>query len=171
LRRVTREGTYLRVCSPRWDDPSDTTYSKLHGGRWNPPGEFGALYLNADIGCARANAERHVHDLFGEGISIFDLLPDVQPDLQEYAITSTRFVDAANEAGIRELALPKRFPDVTQKVCQSIARTAYASGESGIAAKSAAHPSSEELAIFDMFVKRLAKKRRRLAFGDWYRTR
>ena len=30
---LTRGGSYYRVCGPDWDDPSDTAFSKVRGGR------------------------------------------------------------------------------------------------------------------------------------------
>ena len=55
-RSVSRGGPYDRVAAPEWIDPADTAYSKQRGGRWNPVGELGALYLNATIQVAAANA-------------------------------------------------------------------------------------------------------------------
>ena len=85
---LRRGGTYYRVCDPSWPDPSDTSFSKTQGGRWNPPDRpgrpgFGALYLNATIALARANARRHV--FFSFGATIDDLIDDDQrPELQHY---------------------------------------------------------------------------------------
>ena len=55
VHHITRGGRYYRVCGPDWDDPSDTAYRRIGGGRWNAPGAFGALYLNENLEGARAN--------------------------------------------------------------------------------------------------------------------
>ncbi|MBV8709252.1 MAG: RES domain-containing protein, partial [Acidobacteriaceae bacterium] len=73
---VHRSGFYYRVVAPNWVNPADTSYSKRQGGRWNPPGEFGALYLNADVHVAAANA-RAQHA--GRALKLFDLLPEARP--------------------------------------------------------------------------------------------
>jgi hypothetical protein len=52
---------------PEWVDCGDMSFSKI-GGRWTPRGEFGALYLNATIRVAAAQA-RHQH----EGRATFDV--------------------------------------------------------------------------------------------------
>ena len=64
--------TYWRVVGEGWTDAADTSYSKKFGGRWNPSGTFGVLYLNAAMATAKANAVRH---LAGHGLEIEDLLP------------------------------------------------------------------------------------------------
>jgi len=55
LRHVHREGVYFRVCDPDWTDCGDTSHNRRMGGRWNPRGRFGALYLNATREVAAAN--------------------------------------------------------------------------------------------------------------------
>jgi hypothetical protein len=44
---------WLRVAGPGWIHPLDPGFARHHGGRWNPPGSFPTLYLNADPVVAR----------------------------------------------------------------------------------------------------------------------
>jgi RES domain-containing protein len=144
-------------------------HSKLHGGRWNPPGEFGALYLNATIQVAAANA-RAQHS--GRAIKLFDLLPEARPQVVTFNVPMTDFVDACTSEGIQELQFPENFPfGVSWRPCQAIAREAFANGVAGVAARSNAEASAttfagEELACFDQRVACSAKNR--LRFDEWY---
>lgn len=168
MRRIIRGGRYYRVCDPSWIDPSDTDFSKSKGGRWNPPGEFGALYLNRSLNAALANAHRHVESLFGETATLYDFLPEALPDLQRYDVTERSFVDIVTPKGIESAKLSAEYPgNVTHDACQRIARGAYAANEAGVAAKSARASKEEELAIFDREVTALAIKREREPFSVW----
>jgi hypothetical protein len=167
LPTVEREGDYCRVCKPEWHDCGDPSYSKAAGGRWNPPGEFGALYLNASRRVAAAQA-RHQH--LGRAIGLFDLRPERRPELAWFSVPRIVVTDAVSNEGVRLLGLPDTYPiDVPWSVCQAIARRAY--GElSGIAARSAAEARrsfivGEELAVFDKLRLRAAHRE---SFSTWY---
>jgi RES domain-containing protein len=168
---IVRGGPYYRVCDPRWINPSDTSYSKASGGRWNPPDRngrpgFGALYLNATLDVARANARRHAMLTFS--ISLEELLPDLQPDLQAYAITDSSFVDAVSDDGISLLGLAASYPvDIPHPPCQGIAEAVYADDHHGIAVRSAV-TDGEELVLFDRAVPTIAVEGTRRAFTAWY---
>jgi RES domain-containing protein len=174
VKHVRRGGEYYRVCDPSWTDPSDTSYSKQKGGRWNPPDAalrpgFGALYLNASIDVARENVHRHIRSLFGAAATIDDLNPAVLPDLQHYEVTEEEFLDAVTPAGIAMLGLAATYPiDIPHPPCQGIAAAAYAAGDHGVAALSAVAPAEEELVIFDRSVPALVAKHNRQAFADWF---
>ena len=168
---VTRGGRYFRVCDPLWKDPSDTSYSKIKGGRWNVASSastsgFGALYLNATVDVAIANARRHVWSTFR--VVLEDLLPEKLPDLQEYDVHEHRFVDAVTPSGISKLGLPSDYATVTpHPPCQRIAQGAYDAGEKGIAPLSAVKPSDEELVIFDRVMPLLITARDRRRASSW----
>jgi hypothetical protein len=49
---------WLRVASSAWKNPLDPSFAQRPGGRWNPPGEYPTLYLNADLATARNQLER-----------------------------------------------------------------------------------------------------------------
>lgn len=167
--RITRGGTYYRVCDPSWTDPADTSYAKRKGGRWNPPGEFGALYLSESIVVAAANARRSLQLEFGDAVTFADLRPERRPDVQAFTVKNHRFVDAVSAKGIAALGLPATYPESCgHRLCQSIARTLYRANEAGIAVRSAA-ADGEELAIFDSHqaLARRSRKGRR-SFHEWF---
>ncbi|MHB8148206.1 MAG: RES family NAD+ phosphorylase [Vulcanimicrobiaceae bacterium] len=167
--RITRGGSYYRVCDPSWANPAITLYAKRFGGRWNPPGEFGALYLSATLTVAAANARRSISTEFGNAVSFSDIRPERRPDLQVFTVTNHAFVDAITDAGIAMLALPAAFPiGCDHAVCQTLGRDLYAADEAGIAARSAVEVG-EELAIFDSHTALARRKRNgRLPFAQWY---
>jgi RES domain-containing protein len=134
-------GTYYRVCDPGWTDPLDTSFAKKSGGRWNPPGVFGAIYLNKTRDVAAANARRQFE---GEIATLYDLQPNQQPDLV------TVMVDEAS------LRLPASYPvGVVHERCHEIAELAYTDENiAGVACRSNAEATEtsivgEELAVFD----------------------
>lgn len=169
LPTVVRGGIYFRVIDPNWRDPANTNYSRRMGGRWNPSLEFGALYLNATIQVAAANA-RAQHA--GRAIKLFDLLPHARPELVTFQIRDTEVLDAATPAGLSALGLEPGFPfGVPWPPCQAIAREAHSAGLSGVAARSNAeatpsHSTGEELALFEHV--RVGEPHDRRAFEDWY---
>jgi hypothetical protein len=170
---LERGGHYFRVCDPGWRNPLDTSFARARGGRWNPPGLFGALYLNATILVAAANARL---SFSGEIASLYDLQPAQRPDLLQVTVSKARFVDAVTRTGLRSLRLPSSYPiGVPHARCQRIAKRAFDEGEpSGVAYRSNAEatPSSfigEELAVFDR-ASALVRKKARLTFSEWYPT-
>src|SRR5579863_2125385 len=170
VRRVVRRGgPYYRVVAPEWIDPGDTAYSKQRGGRWNPAGEFGALYLNATIQVAAANA-RGQHS--GRAIKLFDLLPDARPELVTFEVPMVDVLDACTPEGIATLGFAENFPyGVTWPACQAIGREAHANALAGVAAQSNAEAAEtasvgEELALFEEVIVGPSPARRR--FDEWY---
>ncbi len=157
-------------------DPSDTSFSKRNGGRWNEgdrPGRagFGALYLCASIAVARSNARRHIAVCFGPTITVDDLADIARPQLQHYDVRDGDVVDAVTPAGVAALGLPPTYPtDVPHPPCQAIAAAVYAANEDGIAVRSAvgSAPSDEELVVFDRAVAARAVKTKRQLFSDWF---
>ena len=168
-RTVLRGGLYYRVVAPEWTDPANTAYSKQHGGRWNPPGEFGALYLNATVQVAAANA-RAQHA--GRAIKLFDLLPEARPELVTFDVPMTNALDACTPEGLTELGFVNNFPyGVTWPPCQAVAREAYSAGIAGVASRSNAEVTAttfvgEELALFEHIIIGPPQNRRR--FVEWY---
>jgi RES domain-containing protein len=153
-------------------DPLDTTFAKSLGGRWNPAGSFGVLYLCATIAVAAGNARRAYE---GEIATLFDLLPEQRPDLQVAVVAPIRVVDAATDAGLRSLHLPLTYRlGVPWEPCRVIGQRAYRSGENGIACRSADATDrtsivveGEELVVFDRAVRNVARLER-LPFAQWY---
>lgn len=170
LAHIRRGGAYYRVCKPDWVDCSDTSYAKRFGGRWNPSGEFGALYLCATVEVAAAVA-RSQHA--GRAITLFSLRPERRPQLQSFFVSQQAFVDIVTDRGVAAAGLPKRYPfGVDRSSCWGVARHANAQEERGIACRSAAESApgfwlGEELAIFDNGPMPRQKGRRR-EFAAWY---
>ncbi len=168
LPTARRGGEYYRVVAPDWTEPLDTAYSKQYGGRWNPPGEFGALYLNADLRVAAANA-RAQHA--GRALKLFDLLPKARPELVTVEVQRRDVVDAVSPAGVATLGFAETFPfGVSWLLCQAIARVAKADGVSGVATRSNAEATAtrvvgEELAVFEGYAVSQGARR---PFAAWY---
>jgi hypothetical protein len=170
---VRQDGVFLRVVDPDWADPLDPTYAARRGGRWNPPGTFGVVYLCADRTVARANVLRLFADLpYGPE----DLDPDRAPQLVEVDVEPSRYVDAVSDPGLRSLGLPTSYPlDETGAVvahdrCQLIGARLHREGEPGIAARSAAPAAGggSELAWFAAPGRQPLQPIARLAFTEWF---
>jgi hypothetical protein len=171
LPTTSRGGPYYRVYNPAWaDPPDDTSYSKSAGGRWNARGAFGALYLNATVLVAAAQA-RFQHN--NRALKLFDLQPHARPMLATFDVDETVVVDDVDATGVRALRLPASFPfAVDHEPCRKIAQRAHAAGIAGVAARSNAEATAtttvgEELALFDThpLPKQVGQG---VAFADWY---
>lgn len=169
LATVTRGGRYYRVVDPSYFNPLDTSYAKRAGRRWNPPGEFGALYLCATIAVAAANAR---YQFVGRAVKLFDLLPAARPELVTVDVPNLDVVDVVTVSGVAAVGLPPSYPyGVPWPPCQAIARDAYSDGVAGVAARSNAEATAsscvgEELAVFDSFTGLVPASR--VEFALWY---
>ncbi|HTT95758.1 MAG TPA: RES family NAD+ phosphorylase [Solirubrobacterales bacterium] len=170
MRHARRGGSYLRVADPEWSDPLSGEYSRVRGGRWNPPEGFDVVYLNADVDVARAQVRRKLAPL---AIRPEDLDPARAPVLVATEVPEAPYVDAVSGAGLRSLGLPETYPQdadgetVDHTTCQPIGTAAEKAGEPGIVARSAAELPSpgEELAYFGD--ERLRPGERR-GFEEWF---
>lgn len=168
--RIARSGRYFRVANPLWIDPLDPSYAKRYGGRWTPKGQFGALYLNAGIDVAAANARWQHRD---RAIQLFDLRPESRPALITLAFEPHEVVDVVTGAGLADIGFPSTYPiGVSHAKCHAIARTAYAGEIQGVACRSAAEATEaswigEELTVFDRALP-LAEIAPRRRFAEWY---
>ena len=172
MSHVHRGGVYFRVCDPDWTDCGDTSHNLRVGGRWSLRGRFGALYLNATLEVAAANARVN---FAGEMHLLHDLRPEFRPDLQSFRVPAAEYLDAVTPEGVRELGLPAGYPERTGwRRCQAIGLAAYEAGEPGLACRSAAEAAAgqwvgEELALFDRpGTGTGARAGRRVKFGRWY---
>jgi hypothetical protein len=171
VRRVRRGGGYLRVADPSWPDPLSGEHSGTRGGRWNAPGAFGVVYLNASLEVARALVQSRLED---RGIRPEDVLPEAGPVLVHTTVPDDRYVNAVTDAGLRALGLPATYPldglgrITAHSVCQPIGHLAWDTGERGIACRSAtrdAPAGGEELAYFGRISLRVEKSE---SFADWF---
>ena len=173
LRRISCSGVAQRVVDPAWADPLDPVSAAHEGGRWNPPGSFGVLYLNLGEDVARANVAR----LFaGLPYGPEDLDPDTAPMLVEVTLPEEDDVDAVTTDGLAQLGLPASYPldavgvTVPRSTCQPIGQMLWEVGELGVVCLSAAFgaESGRELAWFASPGRtRLAVKARR-PFNNWF---
>lgn len=172
MRHVRRGGQYLRVADPSWTDPLAPTYARERGGRWNPPGSFGVVYLNASVDMARAQVR---HKLETRGIRPEDVSPAQGPVLVRTHVPADHYLDAITRAGLLALGLADTYPldqegqPVGHDICQPIGQRAWDASEPGIACRSAvriAPAGGEELAFF--------ARRRRLranavqSYAEWF---
>lgn len=171
MRHLKRGGRYLRVADPDWDDPLSGRYAREAGGRWNPPGKFEVVYLNADLQVARAQVR---HKLEPRGIRPEDLDPERGPLLVHTTVPTRAYVDAVSDRGLSSLGLPQSYPfddrgqPIPHPVCQPLGEQAQESGEPGIACRSraSAPTSGEELAYFNRGEELKAEAEEE--FSDWF---
>ena len=106
----------------------------------------------------------------GRAIKLFDLLPEVRPELVTFEVPMIYVVDACAPDGIAALGFAENFPyGVSWPRCQQIGREAHALA--GMAARSNAEVAAnasvgEELALFEEVVVGAPRARRR--FDEWY---
>lgn len=171
---VRRGGAYNRLAEPTWTDPLDTSYSKARGGRWNPPGAFGALYLNRDLRVARLRVE---HALAGQPYGVDDLDEAEQHDLVDLRVPVQGWLDCLSDGGVIAVGLPvsyPRHPDGTavgHPECQPIGGAAFDEGLPGVACRSAARGATtadEELAVFSRPSGRKVTMTGRRPFAEWF---
>lgn len=171
LRTIRRGGEYHRVADPAWEDPLDGRYAQRAGGRWNPPGSFPVVYLNADVATARANVALRFR---GRPFSPEDLDPAAAPVLVSTRVAEDRFVDVVTPEGCAAAGLPRTYPDengalVPHARCQPVGRRAWDEGHPGIACRSAARAAgdrAEELAWFERDTRLTPGAVR--PFDDWF---
>ncbi len=171
---MRRGGEYLRVAKPAWADPFDTTFSRRAGGRWNPPGSFGALYLNRDARTASANARRFLAEQ--GGFSLWDLRPERRPVAVRCTVSPRLLVNAVTATGLGAIGLPAEYPwRVGWDRCQTVGAGLQKAGEKGIAARSAAECAGpgqwvgEEAVLFEPV--RGVRRGRVLRFEQWFGRR
>ncbi len=151
--RGTYAGLLFRQCRPKYAEastPSALVAGSLRdGGRFNPPGEFGALYVSVDFETAIAELRRQIvrgafpvaHYFprvmlrFDARLShVYDLTHS--PTMQAAGLTARELVPHQDDAD-----------DAGHAACQSVARTARARGFEAIRYPSATG-AGENLALF-----------------------
>jgi hypothetical protein len=171
---VRRGGAYNRLAEPAWTDPLDTSYSKARGGRWNPPGAFGALYLNRDVRVARLRVE---HALADQPYGVEDLDEAELHDLVELEVPDQAWLDCVSDSGLAAVGLPASYPrhpggsPVEHPECRPVGQAAFNRGLPGLACRSAAHGATaadEELAVFARAGAPTVTMTGRRAFADWF---
>jgi len=146
MRTCASAGTYLRVADPDWEDPLDGAVSMTRGGRWNAPGGYRAVYLNADLATARANTRLLIEEAIqGMPFAFHDLEPCALPVLIEVDLPSGDILDARTDRGLMSAGLPTTYPrseagdPLPLQDCQRVGTRAHRAGVSRIAYRSAAN--------------------------------
>jgi RES domain len=172
-RAIRRGGSYNRLAEPSWAAPLDTSYSKQRGGRWNPPGSFGVLYLNRDVRTARLQVQ---YQLRGHPYGVEDLDESEQHDLVSVDVDEREWLDRVTAPGLEAVGLPTTYPRhtngraVRHQTCQPIGQAAFDDGHPGIVCRSAAvdaTASDEELAVFDRNAAAIRMTDRQ-PFAEWF---
>jgi hypothetical protein len=141
------------VADRDWLDPLDASFAEHSGGRWNPPGSFRTLYLNADVATARLQVAAM---LDGQPVRVEDL------DDAAYVLVAATLprgqtcAEAVTDGGLRALGLPASYPldeggkPLPRASCRSIGAKLRGGGLRGVLCRSAstADGRGRELAWF-----------------------
>ena len=117
---------------PKGGDAMATSFSHSAGGRWNPPGEFGALYTTT----AEDDIEREIERAAAKrGIAPQDLLPR---DIVTIAVSLKKVLDLTDPAVLRALkfSADELIEDVYERTWE-LARAVFRAGIEGIVVPSA----------------------------------
>jgi len=172
--RIPDGQRWLRVAARGWGDPLDTVFSEPRGGRWNPPGSFPVLYLNADLYTARAQI---LALLEGQPVRPEELEDDAYVLVAATLPGRQSVADAISARGLAALGLPKSYPRdehgrrIARTACQPVGAAVHASGLRGVSCRSAATSdgTGRELAWFPARRSSRAKQvGRPVAFGVWW---
>lgn len=120
-------GTVYRQCAPGHTDLATTLAQNRHGGRFNPPGEFGAIYVAVERDTALHELARQAALL---GFAVDELLPRTMLRLRLHV---RRVLDLTDETVCNAWGLPGT--DMSQLLhddCWEIARAARRSGYEAI---------------------------------------
>jgi hypothetical protein len=165
---------WWRIARHEWEDPLDPTFAREHGGRWNPPGSFPALYLNEDQVTARINVRSFIT---GWPYEPEDLRDDTGPLLIAALLPRRqRVADVHTPQGVRAVGLPAAYPldharqVVAHQHCHQVGVAAKNRGLRGIRCRSAQAPlgAGRELAWFPATTRSQARLIETLPFTDWF---
>lgn len=153
---------WLRVADPSWTDPLDPSHAREHGGRWNPPGSFDTLYLNADLQTAQLQIERL---LAGSPVHPDDLDDDAYLLVAATLPRTQAAADAVSGPGLKALGLGEAYPldsrgrRVQQATCQEIGVRLHDAGLRGVWCRSAqgTDARTRELAWFPATARSVAR--------------
>lgn len=131
---------WLRVADPAWAQPLDPSFARRAGGRWNAPGSYNTLYMNADVVTARLQLERLCA---GTPVTIDDLDDEAYVLIAATLPTAKRAADAISGEGLAALSLPMRYPldeqgrAVPWQTCQTVGAHIREAGFQGVWSRSA----------------------------------
>lgn len=122
------DGTVYRQCAPEHTDLATTlAQNHRHGGRFNPPGEFGALYVAAERETALRELARQAAFL---GFAVDEILPRTMLRLRLHV---QRVLDLTDETVCNAWGLSSLdMSQLPHGDCWEIARAAHRSGYEAI---------------------------------------
>ena len=148
-------GAFYRSATPRYAGSADLLSgfgARKHGGRWNPPGAFSAVYGSSSPETAVAEALatfRHY------GIPISDAMPRVIVALEakldavlDLTDPRTRSLLKVSRRALREEPWRERQEAGIEALTQAIGRAAHEAGFDGLRAPSAPVPAGWNLVVF-----------------------
>ena len=172
--RLPESRTWWRVAESHWKDPLSPEFSKDKGGRWNPPGAFATLYLNADKQTARCNVVAFIEEgPYGPE----DLRDETAPVLIGCRLPGEQAVcDAHSQSGVPAAGLPATYPldargcVVDHSTCQDIGEQVKSEGKRGVHTRCArsSNAGDLELAWFPASTRSVAREVENLLFSDWF---
>lgn len=131
---------WLRVADPAWSNPLDPTFAQIKGNRWNAPGSYTTLYLNADVITARLQIERMCA---GSPVTPEDLADDAYTLVAATIASNQRAADVVTDQGVEAVGLPATYPldaernSIPHQRCQPIGQLLFDAGLNGVWCRSA----------------------------------
>lgn len=126
-------------------DPLSVEASRINGGRYNAPGEFGALYCSLEEITATAEVFKGLRAV-GENPATY---PEGSWMLFELEIQADEVLDLTHEETLARLGLqPAMLTGTHPEVTQRLGREARDAGYQVILAPSAAVPGAKNLVLF-----------------------
>lgn len=171
---LPKDRTWWRVAEVHWKDPLSPAFSRESGGRWNPPGAFATLYLNADRQTARCNVRTFIERRPYEPE---DLRDEAAPILVGCQLPREQVVcDVHTKAGLLAAGLPTTYPldargfVVDHSTCQDIGEQVKFERKRGVHTRCAksSNPDDLELAWFPASTRSVAREVARHPFSDWF---
>lgn len=149
LRRVKLSqitGSYFRLVSPKREDEILSTQGSFAYGGYNPPGEFGTLYLGKSVGVCKAERVRKIKD--------FLLIPQVEGKIK---VSYEKVLDLTDPGTLKTLGIKKEEilreeRDGGWNLTWEIARLAYQCEIEAILAPSISG-AGNNLIIFDKYLR------------------
>lgn len=139
------EATTFRHVSPGHEGLGKAALigSMRSGGRFNPPGEFGAIYVSLEKDTAIAELKRRAAQT---GIGVDKLLPRI---LHLIEASLQRVLDLTDEETRRNWGLPiEEITSDDPQPCQEVGRAARKAGYEAVLFPSAAREGGRNVAVF-----------------------
>ncbi|PPF91340.1 hypothetical protein C5C03_00525 [Clavibacter michiganensis] len=156
--RVPWSGDAFRYTAAR-RDPLSGAGARIHGGRWNPPGIFSALYLGVPASACMAELERAAQS---QGLTPETLLA-VPYKVHTLAVSGVTVLDLRDPAALASVGLtPADIAGDDWEPCQALGHAAWFLGFDGVLASSASGTGS----VLTLFEGRLGPGQLRLSASE-----